>query len=116
MQRLLNFDADVKNTTARYQCENRFDRECCEKQSRADTTDEPAGVCVKAVQAQASFTLAPDGIIFVDISFTLDVDCTFAVHEVDINVTLEYETKVDVDVKNVAIDVKVVTNVKTPFT
>ncbi len=35
-----------------------------------------------------------------------------AVHEVDINITHQYEKKVDIDVKKVAVDVKVVTHVK----
>ncbi len=34
------------------------------------------------VSPEASFTLGADGVIFLDISFTFDIDYTFSVHEV----------------------------------
>ncbi len=73
-------------------------------------------------QREASFTLDADGVIFLDVNFTFDavgtffdIDCTCAVHEVDVDVTLNMKRKVTLTSKY-AVDVKkhdVVTNVKT---
>ncbi len=58
----------------------------------------------------ASSTLGADGVIFLDVNFTFDANCTFAVHEVDINITLNMKRKLTLTSKKLPLTSKNMTS------